>query len=352
MKNHIYFLLVFNLLTSGLAFGKQSESDDAGSHEQADSSLTNRFIWIVYDQIYGASQLDDALSYRPDVIFRGWFKWGNPGPGYGGKSWIPRQADSQGALFGGGGTCSALYPDETDSASFQRIVSRNPDNEPEYFGHSPSSGMYHGDIQNTEYLDFVLAWAYDQIHAGAQSIFLDEPDGGASWYTGYGDKGIEAFRLFLIDKYVNGKKWSAADPRWQSRFGIDLNMDCSDGTMNTFNYRNYLKRKNLTENPYWDGNLLKHEWGDPWKTADTTYLAQRKRRAWQYLTAAVGAYCKTDNKTVAIADLDYLIDTHWDTWTVMDGRLDISNSYVQHWRDRIDWGFRNLGEKSPARPFS
>lgn len=112
MKNHIYFLLVFNLLTSGLAFGKQSESDDAGSHEQADSSLTNRFIWIVYDQIYGASQLDDALSYRPDVIFRGWFKWGNPGPGYGGKSWIPRQADSQGALFGGGGTCSALYPDK------------------------------------------------------------------------------------------------------------------------------------------------------------------------------------------------------------------------------------------------
>ncbi len=342
----VFFSMIFFITNHGNAQSLEYASTKRVIKE-SNSVLDNRFIWIVYDQIYGQSDLDDALSYQPDMIFRGWFKWGNLGAGFKSKSWMPQQANSKGAYFGGGGTCSALFSDEVSPDVLERIVSRNPNNEPEYFSHTSSSGCYNGDIQNTEYLDFVLRWAYDQIDAGVQSLFLDEPDGGASWYTGYGDNGIEAFRLFLIEKYVQGKGWAPDDSRWNSQFGIDLASDCPDSTINSFNYRHYLQRKNLSDAPYMDNNQLRFEWGDPWTTADTTYLYQRNHYAWQYLTAAIKKYCNVNGKNVSIANIDFLIETQWNTWNVINGRLDISKSYVRHWRDRIDWGIQNLGQKVP-----
>lgn len=194
VSNH-YFMKHILLAALGLSaytcfFGQKV---DFIPEKSANPIIDEKLIWIVYDQIYETSELNDALSYNPDVVFRGWFKWGKLGTGYGSKNWMVQQANSKGTIFGGGGTCSALYPDETDSNTFIKIVSRNPKNRPEYFYHSSSSGCYHGDIQNTEYLDFVLQWVYNEIDAGAQLIFLDEPDGAGSWYTGYGDNGIDSF---------------------------------------------------------------------------------------------------------------------------------------------------------------
>jgi hypothetical protein len=347
VEYYLLFLLILTVIKTSFGIGKQVGLNDGRLLQQSSPSLEGRLIWIVYDQIYGTSDLSNALSYRPDMIFRGWFKWGNLNTSYNSKSWMIQQANSSGTLFGGGGTCSALFPDEVDSSKFQRIVSRNPNNEPEYFQHTPSAGCYHGDIQDTEYLNFVLTWIYDQINAGAQSIFLDEPDGSASWYTGYGDNGIGSFKILLIDKYVTGKGWSLTDARWQSQFSIDLTLDCPDGTISTFNYRKYLQRKKLTENPYSDENLLKHEWGDPWVPVEGTHIYNRNQQVWQYLTTAIENYCTANSKNVSIANLDFLIKTHWKTWNVQDGHLIISDSYVEHWRERIDWSQQNLGREVP-----
>ncbi len=62
----------------------------------------------------------------------------------------------------------------------------------------------------------------------------------------------EGFRQFLLRKYCVDEGWTPDDPRWESEKLVvlaDLNQ-CSDGTMNTFNYRKYLQYHAWTENPF------------------------------------------------------------------------------------------------------
>jgi hypothetical protein len=66
----------------------------------------------------------------------------------------------------------------------------------------------------------------------------------------------DGFRQWLIQKYVVEEGWTPTDPRWESEKLVDLNNPdlCPDGTINTFNYREYLRIHNWSGNPF-GGNI-------------------------------------------------------------------------------------------------
>jgi len=61
----------------------------------------------------------------------------------------------------------------------------------------------------------------------------------------------QGFRQFLLEKYAR-MGWSPADARWESDKLVNLSdpAQCPDGTMSTFNYREYLKYHGWTGNPF------------------------------------------------------------------------------------------------------
>jgi hypothetical protein len=85
----------------------------------------------------------------------------------------------------------------------------------------------------------------------------------------------EGFRQWLIQKYVVEEGWTPGDPRWENIKLVDLNdpNQCPDGTINTFNYREYLKSHGWTGNPFGGEidsttlfdppNPFFYEWGPP-----------------------------------------------------------------------------------------
>ena len=77
---------------------------------------------------------------------------------------------------------------------------------------------------------------------------MDEINAALQADEGFDDYSIADFRKFLLDRY--GKQgWKPADARWQSVFKIDLADPASvpDETMETFQYRAYLKSRGLAE---------------------------------------------------------------------------------------------------------
>ena len=61
----------------------------------------------------------------------------------------------------------------------------------------------------------------------------------------------QGFRQFLIKKYCVDSGWTATDSRWETEKLVnfaDYNQ-CPDGTINSFNHRNYLQYHNWTLNP-------------------------------------------------------------------------------------------------------
>ncbi len=250
----------------------------------------------MYDQVYNQSDLDEAFSYKPDVISRGWFKWGNWGEfDYNQWNWMVDQSAEHNAIFGGGGTVQALYPDEADEAKIFRMVERTPMNKPSYFAGDTSIGYYNGDFQKKEYLDFLLAWLYKQIDAGAGTLHLDGITAVPAVNSGYSDYSMGEFNKFLIHKFCDGHSWTTDDTRWQNVFGINLELDCTDGTLNTFDYRKFLIRNGYEKDPIAFHFELRKEFGDPWNYSGT-YLDQRNQQACEYLYTSLKEHSQTIGK--------------------------------------------------------
>ena len=325
---------------------------DAPSEE-----LRNKFIWVMYDQVYNQSDLDEAFSYKPDVISRGWFKWGNWGEfDYNQWSWMVDQSAEHNAIFGGGGTVQALYPDEADEAKILRMVERTPLNKPSYFTGDTTIGYYNGDIQKKEYLDFLLAWLYRQIEAGAGTLHLDGIAAVPAANSGYSDYSMGEFNKFLIHKYGDGYSWTTDDIRWQNVFGISLELDCTDGTLNTFDYRKFLIRNGYENDPMAFNFELRKEFGDPWNYTGT-YLDQRNQQACEYLYTSLKEYSQTKGKEVTVTMngfsryADYQTMGVWDSWKLNGGRLDISPSYIKHWRDIKEYSMKYMNRDVPLIVF-
>jgi hypothetical protein len=327
------------------------------SAERAAAILKNRFIWIMYDAIYSQEEANKALAFAPEVLLRGWFKWGKPAD-WKTLSWLPKTVQAKGCLFGGGGTLSALFPYELTEEAFRRMADRNPHNDPEYFYHKPETNYYHGDIQKREYLDYILRWIYNQIDTGVDTLFLDEVNGAPSQYTGYSDNGVVEFTRYLKGKYAAGKGWSLVDDRWRTRFDIDLHQDTTDRTIDTFDFRLYLKRKGWLDNPIQSDYPLRSEWGNVWDYLLTdTYINQRNQTAWRYIVSAVRDYCDKKGRSVLVAAnglnemVDYQIEGVWYRWKVDDGKLDLSPSYMGSYRSAIQMSRILLGRDVPLVVF-
>jgi len=317
----------------------------------------DKFIWTMFDQVYNQTDLNSALLCNPDVISRGWFKWGNWGNfNYTTWNWMAQQSLLQNTYFGGGIGLQALYPGEVDNAKFLRMVERTPRNEPMFFMGDPGSGFYHGDYQNKEYLDFELGWLYQQIDAGAGTLFLDGITAIPMQNTGYSDFSMGEFNKFLKEKYVVPLGWTVNDARWQTVFDISFSQDCTDGTINTFDYRKFLIRNGYDHDPGLHNFALRYEFGDPWNYKGT-YSDKRNLEACEYIYTSLKNYAEGKGREVLVTMNGYSNHTDfqtagvWSNWKVQDGRLDIAPSYVPQWREIKNYSMINLNRDIPLIVF-
>jgi hypothetical protein len=319
------------------------------------ADLRNRFIWVMYDQVYDQATLDEALSCEPDVVNRGWFKWGNMSD----FSWIPwswmsQQTTQENAILGGGGTVLALYPGEVDDDMFQRIVDRTALNEPMHFGGDPGFDFYNGNLQSREYLNFLLDWIYDQIDAGANTLHLDGIADAPS--IGFSDSCMYGFNQYLKSKYVTHYGWTVSDSRWQNIFDISLGNDCTDGTINTFDYRKFLVRNGFVNNPFEFQFPLGKEFGYPWNYIGS-YADEWNGESCRYLYESVKDYAESKGLDVSLSTngfskyVDYQTTGVWSNWSVTGGRLDITPSYIRKWREIKDYSMINLHKDIPLIVF-
>jgi hypothetical protein len=346
---------VIDAFFQGTATGSLSIYETAS--DASIEAWKDKFIWTMFDQVYNQTDLNSALFYNPDVIARGWFKWGNWGTfNYTTWNWMAQQSLQQNAYFGGGIGLQALYPGEVDNAKFLRIVERTPRNEPMFFMGDPGSGFYHGDYQNKEYLDFELGWLYQQIDAGASTLFLDGIMAVPMQNTGYSDYSMGEFNKFLIQKYVDQLDWSVNDARWQTIFDISFDLDCTDGTISTFDYRKFLIRNGYDQDPGLHNFALRYEFGDPWNYQGT-YSEKRNAEACAYLYTSLKNYSAGKGKEVLVTMNGYSNYTDfqttgvWNNWKVQDGRLDIAPSYVSQWREIKNYSMINLNRDIPLVVF-
>ncbi len=231
---------------------------------------------------------------------RAWFKWANA-PDLKGLGYMVKLAHQHGALFGGGVTCSALYPHENGitTAQFMDMTTRDP------YGHlyKVANSWYHGSLENPAYRRYVLKWAEQQIDAGVDTLFMDEVNGAYSTHEGFDPYGLAAFRAYLIRRYVQGQHWSIADPRWTSQFHIDFDdaAECPDHTMSTFDYAAYLTKNGWADHPSQGANPLAPIWGEPNAIIGNSYSANRNNKVWHYWVTHIRAYAKAHHRRVWIA---------------------------------------------------
>lgn len=300
---------------------------------------------------------DMQLSYAPPWMVRldesvpsqswqrAWFKWGSAVDWNAMRGEVT-QAHGVGALFGGGTTCSALFPRENGitTAEFMDMATRDPDGNL----YKVSNSYYHGSVECPAYRRYVLKWATLQIDAGADTLFMDEVNGAYSDLEGYDTYGLAAFRRYLIHRFVTHQRWRIDDHRWKSEFGIELSnpRQCPDGTMRTFDYAVYLRENHWAHQPQQPGNPLAGIWGTTllWElqpvSADT-YCAWRSNSVWRYWTTQIRAYAARRHRRVWLAAnglnrwVDFQIGADLYFWQFprsRTGQLDCTSSYLSYWR--------------------
>ncbi len=275
---------------------------------------------------------------------RAWFKWGSA------PNWLAMAAEVQkahgvGALFGGGTTCSALYPHENGitTAEFMDMATRDPHGKLFLV----SNSYYHGSVVSPAYRRYVLKWAKLQIDAGVDTLFMDEVNGAYSDLEGYDSYGLAAFRRYLIRRFIRRDHWGIQDSRWKSQFGIDLTdpKECPDHSIRTFDYAAYLRKNHWADRPQQPRNPLASIWGVPMWSApaitDDSYCAERNNSVWHYWVTHIRAYAVEKSRRVWIAanGLNRWVDYQIGGGGVLfnfprgsNGQLDCTSSYLADWR--------------------
>lgn len=331
-------------------------------------------VFTVNEAILDKDGQDLALSVPSQMILRGWFRWHNARD-YAEDAWVIQPFHERGISFGGGTTLSALFRGENGltEGTFLDYATRDPWN-----------NLYrrvNGAIANKKFLDYALSWAKKQIDAGVDNIFIDEADGAYTIHEGFDDYGLAGFCDWLTRRYCDGRNWSATDARWTDFFKIDFHdaAICQDGTISSFNYRNYLQARGWADQPDHPDNPLREEWGWPtvvarganeshdnslsgeewgWPTelgVGTSYCAERREQAWLYQCNSLRQYAQSIGRKVQITDnglnrhVDFQIHgVSQASLAKKDGRLDISKSYVGMWRGAMDWSRQLLGRDVPV----
>jgi len=301
---------------------------------------------------------------------RAWFKWRQARDYQKEKVFIPI-AKKNGALFGGGITVSALFPNENGLTmeQWQRMATRNPFNQIPPAWNKP--GIAHGALASEEYLNYCLRWCYAQIDAGVDSLFMDEIEGAYSHQDGFDDASMSKFAAWLTRKYGTGEGWTPNDPRWLAKFKIDLTNHeiCPDGTIGSFNYRNYLVQHQWAGAPETQANPLSSDWSGP-----DGFVSWRADWAWKYLCDHIHAYGKSKGREVSITAngalqkyVDFQIWRFWTEWLGDQRHLTTMASYLRKDRSVVvdgtdlagrpvpvvffhDWGFSGFPFKELSVP--
>ena len=164
-------------------------------------TLRDAVIYTINEGTRSAYGMNLARKVGSEVMIRAWFKW-HQAPAL--ERWLelPIQAHAQGALFGGGITCSALYDTENGISASQLgdMATRGPDGE--FVDAWEQPGLRHGSLSSPAYLDYLFRWCREQIDAGADYLFMDEHTAALSEREGYDDHSRRDFRQFLLGEYA------------------------------------------------------------------------------------------------------------------------------------------------------
>ncbi len=281
--------------------------------------------------------LDLARSSGSDLLLRAWFKWGKARQLQSLRE-FPERAHRMGTLFGGGITCSALFDKENgiNQAQLRDMATRGPDGELVDAWGKP--GLRHGSLSSPAYLDYLFRWCREQIDAGVDSLFMDENTAALSVREGYDDYSIADFRKYLLGFCPLTQDWKPNDSRWTSKYKINLGDQavCPDGSVNTFDYRAYLRGKGLLEKPQGKANPLAALWH--------SFRGWRDDWAWKSLTDRIRTYAHQQDRTVWISGngltryVDLQVVGVWNRWLVTNGQVDLSQNQIQTWHDLVGKG--------------
>jgi hypothetical protein len=320
-------------------------------------------VWSVNEYILSPAGVELAARVPSQLLIRGWFKWAKfrdlakDEP-------LLRAVHANGQLFGGGVTMSALYRGENgiDEATFLDFATRDPNGQ--LYPAFGRGNYYHGTLSNPRYVDYCLKWAFQQIDAGVDHLFMDEVDAAQGQREGYDDYAVREFRDWLLALH---KDWGPADPRWEKQWRVPLGdrKICPDGSMRGFDYRAYLQHHRLTEQPWGSQNALAGLW--------SRFKVERDDRVWREVCDRLRAYAAKKGRRVWIAAnglnryVDHQIQNLWDNQLFLDKekRLDASRSLMGWGRELVlrsrtllgrdvpivvfhDWGFEMPWQNLPV----
>jgi len=315
--------------------------------------LSDCTVWTFNQGCWDRPAADLASSVRSDYLMRAWFKWWQARDFQKEKLFIPI-AKSHGALFGGGTTISALYSGENglSQEKWRRMATRDPfDQIPPAWG---KSNIAHGAIGSEEYLDYCLGWCYAQIDAGVDSLFLDEVEGAYRPNEGFDDASMTKFADWLTRRYCGNQGWTSQDPRWNRLLKVDMADPklCPDGTVSSFNYRNYLVQHGWADGPDVAANPLREDWSG--------FVTWRADWACEYLCDHIHAYAKSKGREVSVAVngsftggfyryVDFQIaGFQQNEWLGSRGHVTTGSSYLRKYRSAVVAGADVVGKPTPV----
>lgn len=315
--------------------------------KQPVNDLNDAVVFTMNETTASDYAMNLARRSGSDMLIRGWFKWNQAPPV---ESWrnFPEQAHQLAALFGGGITCSALYDRENGLTQAQVLdmATRGPDGQLVDAWDQP--GIRHGSLSSPAYLDYLFRWCREQIDAGVDYLFMDEHTAALGSLEGYDDHSLNDFRRFLLEHCPQTRDWKRDDPRWKVQFQIDLDDPriCPGGNMDSFNYRAFLRAKNLLAKPVGPGNPLAPLWHQ--------CRAWRDDRAWKELTDRIrdDAHQKGRRVFISANGLARYVDLQvlgvWDQWLVKDGQIDLAQNQLPYWRGLVTQGHELAGQRVPV----
>ena len=315
-------------------------------HAEPVQDIGQAVVYTIQETMRSEDGIDLARKTGSDVLIRSWFKWGTA-PDYAKMAPLTGEAHAMGALFGGGITCSALFHGESGLTERQVLDMATRGPEGQLIDAWRQRKCRHGTLSNPEYREFLLSSCKRKIDAGADVLFMDEINAVLHADEGFDDYSIADFRKFLLDRY--GKQgWTAADARWHSVFNVDLadpNI-APDKTMQTFQYRAYLKSLGVSSTPHAAANRLAVDWH--------AFRDDRDDRAWKWLTDAIRAYGASKGRRILINAnglaryVDLQVLGVWGDWQTKNGRIDLSESQLDEWGSTVVAGWGIVGRKVPV----
>lgn len=310
--------------------------------------IRDAVVYTIHETMDSEDGIRAGAKVGSDLWIRAWFKW-HQARDYAPLAHLVPKAHSLGALFGGGITCSALYDGEnglTESRVLE-MATRGPDGALVDAWGEP--GCRHGTLSNPVYREYLLTWCRKQIDAGVDYLFMDEINAALQANEGYDDYSLRDFRAYLLRQAGEVKGWQPDSAGWRESYQIDLadREVCPDGTVNTLNYRAYLKRLGLTGAGY-DG--AKNPLGGLWHG----FRRERDDRAWKELTDGIRSYAASKGRKVLISAnglaryVDLQVLGVWGHWKTRDGRIDLSAAQLDDWASTVAAGRSLAGSRVPV----